>query len=156
MIGKVYSLSFNMQSFNGLHKETSINKFGSHVKYFHAVVATSIHLSVGKGNRGVVVVMFECFNENAIRVIMLAQEKAQQLGHNYIGYEHLFLGMLREEAMPVFFLEQMKLLIEKINKLDQYKGNINYVFTKELLLKMPTSNMPVRLIMQQFQQRQLS
>ena len=56
----------------------------------------------------------------------------------------------------LFFLERMKLLIEKINKLDHYKGNIKYVFTKDLLLKMPKSNMHVRLIMQQFQQRQLS
>eukprot|EP01018_Ginkgo_biloba_P024909 Gb_17668 [translate_table: standard] len=34
-------------------------------------------------------------------------------------------------AMPAL-LERMKLCIEKINKLDQYKSNIDYVFTKEL------------------------
>ena len=41
--------------------------------------------------------MFERFTERARQVIVLAQEEARALHHNYIGTEHLLLGLLREE-----------------------------------------------------------
>lgn len=41
--------------------------------------------------------MFERFTEEARQVVVLAQEEARELGHNYIGTEHLLLGLLREE-----------------------------------------------------------
>jgi ATP-dependent Clp protease ATP-binding subunit ClpC len=41
--------------------------------------------------------MFERFTSRARRVIVLAQEEARDLGHNYIGTEHLLLGLVREE-----------------------------------------------------------
>lgn len=41
--------------------------------------------------------MFERFTERARRVVILAQEEAQTLGHGHIGTEHLLLGLLREE-----------------------------------------------------------
>jgi ATP-dependent Clp protease ATP-binding subunit ClpA len=40
--------------------------------------------------------MFERFTDQARRVIVLAQEQARLLNHNYIGTEHLLLGLLRE------------------------------------------------------------
>jgi len=40
--------------------------------------------------------MFERFTERARQVIVLAQEEARMLHHNYIGTEHLLLGLLRE------------------------------------------------------------
>jgi ATP-dependent Clp protease ATP-binding subunit ClpC len=40
--------------------------------------------------------MFERFTERARQVIVLAQEEARMLRHNYIGAEHLLLGLLRE------------------------------------------------------------
>jgi len=40
--------------------------------------------------------MFERFTERARQVIVLAQEEARTLRHNYIGTEHLLLGLLRE------------------------------------------------------------
>jgi ATP-dependent Clp protease ATP-binding subunit ClpA len=40
--------------------------------------------------------VFERFTDRARRVIPLAQEEAQRLNHNYIGTEHLLLGLLRE------------------------------------------------------------
>lgn len=40
--------------------------------------------------------MFERFTDRARRVIVLAQEAAKGLGHNYLGTEHLLLGVLRE------------------------------------------------------------
>jgi ATP-dependent Clp protease ATP-binding subunit ClpA len=41
--------------------------------------------------------VFERFTERARQVVVLAQEEARALGHNYIGTEHLLLGLLREE-----------------------------------------------------------
>jgi ATP-dependent Clp protease ATP-binding subunit ClpC len=40
---------------------------------------------------------FEKFSERARRVLTLAQEEARQLNHNYIGTEHILLGLVREE-----------------------------------------------------------
>ena len=40
--------------------------------------------------------MFERFTDRARRVVVLAQEEARQLDHNYIGTEHILLGMIRE------------------------------------------------------------
>ena len=41
--------------------------------------------------------MFERFTERARHVVVLAQDEARGLQHNYIGTEHLLLGLLREE-----------------------------------------------------------
>jgi dihydroneopterin aldolase len=41
--------------------------------------------------------MFERFTERARKVMVLAQEEAGRFGHNYIGTEHLLLGLAREE-----------------------------------------------------------
>jgi ATP-dependent Clp protease ATP-binding subunit ClpC len=40
--------------------------------------------------------MFERFTGRARRVVVLAQEEARMLGHNYIGTEHILLGLIRE------------------------------------------------------------
>jgi ATP-dependent Clp protease ATP-binding subunit ClpC len=40
--------------------------------------------------------MFERFTENAIKVIMLAQEEARRLGHNFVGTEQILLGLIGE------------------------------------------------------------
>jgi len=42
--------------------------------------------------------MFERFTEQARQVVVLAQEEARSLRHDYIGTEHLLLGLLREEG----------------------------------------------------------
>jgi len=39
---------------------------------------------------------FEKFSERARRVLSLAQEEAQRFNHNYIGTEHILLGLTRE------------------------------------------------------------
>ena len=41
--------------------------------------------------------MFERFTDRARRVVVLAQEEARLLGHNYIGTEHILLGLIHEE-----------------------------------------------------------
>ncbi len=40
--------------------------------------------------------MFERFTERARQVVVLAQEEARTLKHNYIGTEHVLLGLLHE------------------------------------------------------------
>ena len=44
----------------------------------------------------VVKAMFERFTEKAIKVIMLAQEEARRLGHNFVGTEQILLGLIGE------------------------------------------------------------
>ncbi len=41
--------------------------------------------------------MFERFTERARKVVGLAQEEAGRFDHNYIGTEHLLLGLVKEE-----------------------------------------------------------
>ena len=45
--------------------------------------------------------MLERFSERAVRVIMAAQEEAKRLGSNFVGAEHLLLGMLKERESVV-------------------------------------------------------
>jgi ATP-dependent Clp protease ATP-binding subunit ClpC len=40
--------------------------------------------------------MFERFTDQAWRVVVLAEEEARRLDHNWIGTEHLLLGLIRE------------------------------------------------------------
>jgi len=40
--------------------------------------------------------MFERFTDQARRIVVLAQEEARMLNHNYIGTEHILLGLIRE------------------------------------------------------------
>jgi ATP-dependent Clp protease ATP-binding subunit ClpC len=41
--------------------------------------------------------MFERFTDRGRRVVVLAQEEARMLNHNYIGTEHILLGLIRED-----------------------------------------------------------
>jgi ATP-dependent Clp protease ATP-binding subunit ClpC len=43
--------------------------------------------------------MFERFTDKARRTVILAQEEARMLNHNYVGTEHLLLSLLEERAM---------------------------------------------------------
>jgi ATP-dependent Clp protease ATP-binding subunit ClpC len=45
--------------------------------------------------------VFERFTESARQVVVLSQEEARLLGHNYIGTEHLLLGLLRQDDETV-------------------------------------------------------
>ena len=59
--------------------------------------------------------MFERFTEVARQVVVLAQEEADALGHNYIGTEHLLLGLLAEkEGLAGRILASFRLTGEEI------------------------------------------
>jgi len=57
--------------------------------------------------------MFERFTDRARRVIALAQEEARMLNHNYIGTEHLLLGLLHEgQGLAAQVLEPLGIGLE--------------------------------------------
>ena len=59
--------------------------------------------------------MFERFTERSRNVVVLAQEEAILLRHNYIGTEHLLLGLLREEDGVAFrVLESLEVTAEEV------------------------------------------
>jgi ATP-dependent Clp protease ATP-binding subunit ClpC len=59
--------------------------------------------------------VFERFTERARQAIVLAQEEARTLGHNYIGTEHLLLGLLRvEEGLAARVLESLGISLEGV------------------------------------------
>jgi ATP-dependent Clp protease ATP-binding subunit ClpA len=59
--------------------------------------------------------MFERFTDRARRVIVLAQEEARLLNHDYIGTEHLLLGLIHEgEGVAALALESLGIRLEAV------------------------------------------
>jgi ATP-dependent Clp protease ATP-binding subunit ClpA len=59
--------------------------------------------------------VFERFTERAREVVVLAQDEARVLKHNYIGTEHLLLGLLREEeGLAARVLESLDVTLEEV------------------------------------------
>jgi ATP-dependent Clp protease ATP-binding subunit ClpC len=66
--------------------------------------------------------MFERFTESARQVVVLAQDEARALGHDWIGTEHIFLGLLREQhgSDPL----ARRVLVELGVDLDQVRARV--------------------------------
>ena len=61
--------------------------------------------------------MFERFTDRARRVIVLAQEEARLLNHNYIGTEHILLGLIHEgEGVAAKALESMGISLDAVRQ----------------------------------------
>ena len=61
--------------------------------------------------------MFERFTDRARRVIVLAQEEARSFNHNYIGTEHILLGLIQEgECVAAKALESMGISLEAVRQ----------------------------------------
>jgi ATP-dependent Clp protease ATP-binding subunit ClpA len=61
--------------------------------------------------------MFERFTQRARRVVVLAQEEARMLNHNYIGTEHILLGLIREgEGVAAKALESLGISLEAVRQ----------------------------------------
>ncbi len=61
--------------------------------------------------------MFERFTDRARRVVVLAQEEARTLNHNYIGTEHILLGLLREdEGVAAQALKALNISLETVRQ----------------------------------------
>jgi len=61
--------------------------------------------------------MFERFTDRARRVVVLAQEEARMLNHNYIGTEHILLGLIHEgEGVASKALEQLGVSLDAVRE----------------------------------------
>jgi ATP-dependent Clp protease ATP-binding subunit ClpC len=61
--------------------------------------------------------VFERFTDRARRVVVLAQEEARMLNHNYIGTEHILLGLIHEgEGVAAMALESLNISLEAVRQ----------------------------------------
>jgi ATP-dependent Clp protease ATP-binding subunit ClpA len=58
--------------------------------------------------------MLERFTERSRQVVALADEEARTLKHNYIGTEHILLGLLREQGLAARILESLDITVERV------------------------------------------
>jgi ATP-dependent Clp protease ATP-binding subunit ClpC len=73
--------------------------------------------------------MFEKFTEGAIKVIMLSQEEARRMGHNFVGTEQLLLGVIgQRHGIGARALKKMKVTLKKARK------KLNYILAEGLVL----------------------
>ena len=73
---------------------------------------------------------FDSFTKGAKRVLEIAQEEAQRLGHNYVGTEHLLLGCIRERTSVSGLLGQMGVNFDSVCKqIDELIGKGDHQFT---------------------------
>jgi len=98
---------------------------------------------------------FENFSERTRRVIQLSREEAQQHNHNYVGTEHILLGLLREKDGVA-----ARVLIHLGVNLDKVRCGVDYVIgrgekpvTGELKLT-PRSNRVIELAIEESHHRQ--
>lgn len=96
MICRVRAHSLTMKGFTGLRGSNAVDFLSRPVRDFNSFVTVSISARRGRASRGVPKAMFERFTEKAIKVIMLAQEEARRLGHNFVGTEQILLGLIGE------------------------------------------------------------
>jgi ClpA/ClpB-like protein len=78
--------------------------------------------------------MFERFTERARQVVVLAQQEARTLKHNYIGTEHILLGLLREEkGLAASVLESLDITVERLRaEVVAIVGNAEQVHTGQI------------------------
>ena len=61
--------------------------------------------------------MFERFTDRSRRVVVLAQEEARMLNHNYIGTEHILLGLIREsDGLAARALESLEISLGAVRQ----------------------------------------
>ncbi|XP_047171198.1 chaperone protein ClpC, chloroplastic-like [Vigna umbellata] len=85
-----------MSSFSGLRTFNTLDLLSRPRQNFPSKMLTSTSSRRERAKRCVPKAMFERFTEKAIKVIMLAQEEARRLGHNFVGTEQLLLGLIGE------------------------------------------------------------
>ncbi len=70
-------------------------------------------------------VMFERFTDQSRKVVVLAQEEARHFNHNYIGTEHLLLGLLREdEGVAARALGSLNVTLDEVR--EQVESIVGY------------------------------
>nr|AIM41268.1 chloroplast ATP-dependent Clp protease chaperone protein [Nicotiana benthamiana] len=96
MLCNVQPPSIRLTNFTGLRGCNAIDTLVKSGQTLHSKVAAATSVRRPKGCRFVPKAMFERFTEKAIKVIMLAQEEARRLGHNFVGTEQILLGLIGE------------------------------------------------------------
>ena len=94
MMSCVQLPGLRMRGFSGLRSINALDIIGSGSG--SSRVAVTVSSRRRKVGRCVPKAMFERFTEKAIKVIMLAQEEARRLGHNFVGTEQILLGLIGE------------------------------------------------------------
>ncbi|KAK6153873.1 hypothetical protein DH2020_013512 [Rehmannia glutinosa] len=91
------STPVRMRSFSGLRGANALDiMVQKSSQTLQSKVAAATFSKRGKKSRMTPRAMFERFTEKAIKVIMLAQEEARRLGHNFVGTEQILLGLIGE------------------------------------------------------------
>ncbi|VAH47368.1 unnamed protein product [Triticum turgidum subsp. durum] len=96
MLRSTPTRTLTLGGFQGLRQTNFLDTRSVIKRDFGSIVASQISRPRGSGSRMVVRAMFERFTEKAIKVIMLAQEEARRLGHNFVGTEQILLGLIGE------------------------------------------------------------
>ena len=79
--------------------------------------------------------MFEKFTDKARRVVVLAQEEAKLLNHNYIGTEHILLGLIHEgEGVAAKSLESLGISLESVREQVQ----VEWIQLSSALTRLPS------------------
>ena len=60
--------------------------------------------------------MFERFDQQARRVVVLAKKEARTLNHDYIGTEHILLGLIREGGVAAKALESLGISLDAVRQ----------------------------------------
>ena len=80
-----------------------------------ATMTCSVRRTGGAADAAERLTVFERFTERARQVVVLAQDEARALKHNYIGTEHILLGLLREEeGLAARVLESLDITVEEV------------------------------------------
>jgi ATP-dependent Clp protease ATP-binding subunit ClpA len=81
------------------------------------------HARAAVAGREVAVEVFERFTDRARRVVVLAQEEARMLSHNYLGTEHLLLGLVHEgEGVAARALESLGISLQVRQQVEEIIG----------------------------------
>ncbi|KAF3640998.1 Chaperone protein ClpC1, chloroplastic [Capsicum annuum] len=96
MLWNAQSSSLRLRDFTGLRGCNAIDTLVRSGQTLQSKVAAATSARRPRGCRSVPKAMFERFTEKAIKVIMLAQEEARRLGHNFVGTEQILLGLIGE------------------------------------------------------------
>jgi ATP-dependent Clp protease ATP-binding subunit ClpC len=96
MMSCLQAPGLQMRGFSGLRSLNAVDTMMRPELDFLSKVSISVNSLRGRGSRCVARAMFERFTEKAIKVIMLAQEEARRLGHNFVGTEQILLGLIGE------------------------------------------------------------
>lgn len=82
--------------------------------------------------------MFNRFTERARRVILLAREEAKRLDHDYLGTEHILLGLIREgEGVGATALQNLGLDLTRVRQEAEKavgRGEVHCFWVRFLLL----------------------